>query len=117
MVKQNGIYLNCSLESGVIFRVLSLSDAADCELQPELNCQAAQAYRRAGYGMGEPLHETKPDEVHSCADKKDYPDHGYNSRSSKHNGYYYYAGPTACSCGIHQHGNQNLTRPKNKNYK
>ena len=56
-------YLDCSLESGVIFRASSSAGAADYELQPELYRQAAQAYRRACYSMGEPFHNAKPDEI------------------------------------------------------
>ena len=36
----------------------ALLSAAGSYLEPELYCQAAQAYRRAGYGMGESLHVT-----------------------------------------------------------
>lgn len=39
-----------------------ISNRNSCHLQPEMYCQAAQAYRRAGYGVGEPLHDA---EIHS----------------------------------------------------
>ena len=86
-------------------------------LQPELYRQAAQAYSRAGYGMGEPLHETEPDEIHTSANEKDDPNHGCNCCRSEYGCYNYYAGPAARGGGIHQHGNQNFTRPENKNHK
>ena len=78
--------------------------------------QAAQAYCCAGYGVGEPLHDTEPDEIHAGADEKDHSDHRCNCGGSEYARHDYYAEPTALGGGIHQRRNQDLARPENKNH-
>jgi hypothetical protein len=109
------IYYNQECDG--IFWVSVLMEVICCRLQPELYCQAAKAYRCSGYGVSEPLHCAKLDEIHACSDEKDYPDHGRDRRRSENAGYNYNARPAARGGRIHQCGNQNLTGAKNKNYK
>lgn len=110
-------YLNEYLESDSTIRATLRVCVADCELKPELYCQSAQAYRRACYSMGEPLHDAQPDEIDAGADEKDHADHGCDCRRSEYARHNNYAEPTALGSRIHKGGNQNLTRPKNKNNK
>lgn len=108
--------MNGFLESCGIFWESPPDGTAECVLQPELYRKAAQAYRRAGYGVSEPLHDAKPDKIHPSADKKDRSNHGCNCRRSENARDNYHAEPAARSGRIHQCWNQNLTRPKNKNH-